>query len=278
MPIAPIVLSAAALHASWNALVKSVTDRLALMAVMGGATVVICLPMVLLSRSPSGRAWPELGTSIVLHTIYNLLLLEAYSDGDFNQVYPLARGTAPPTVAVASVIVVGEGLSALQVLGVLAVSAGLVMLASGRPHGSRRALTFAVVTGLVIAAYTVVDGVGVRRSGSVLGYTGCLLAIAGALTAAILVAIRSRRSETQRRIGADLVPRGILAGGLSIAAYALVLWAQTRGALAVVAALRETSVVFAAVIGAVMFHEHLPSRRIVASAVVAAGAAALALG
>jgi drug/metabolite transporter (DMT)-like permease len=278
VPIAPIVLSAAALHASWNALVKSVTDRLALMAVMGGATVVICLPMILLSRSPSGRAWPELGTSIVLHTIYNLLLLEAYSDGDFNQVYPVARGTAPPTVAVASVIVVGEGLSAIQVLGVLAVSAGLVMLASGRPHGSRRALTFAVVTGLFIAAYTVVDGVGVRHSGSVLGYTGCLLAIEGALTAVILVAIRSRRSETPRRIGADLVPRGILAGGLSIAAYALVLWAQTRGALAVVAALRETSVVFAAVIGAVMFHEHLPSRRIVASAVVAAGAAALALG
>jgi drug/metabolite transporter (DMT)-like permease len=278
VPVAPIVLSAAALHASWNALVKSVTDRLALMAVMGGATVLICLPMALLSRSPSGRAWPELGTSIVLHTIYNLLLLEAYSDGDFNQVYPLARGTAPPTVAVASVIVVGEGLSAIQVLGVVAVSAGLVILASGRPRGSRRALTFAVVTGLFIAAYTVVDGVGVRRSGSVLGYTGCLLATEGALTAAILVAIRSRRSQAPRKIGVHLVPRGILAGALSIAAYGLVLWAQTRGALAVVAALRETSVVFAAVIGAVMFDEHLPSRRIVASAVVAAGAAALALG
>jgi drug/metabolite transporter (DMT)-like permease len=278
VPVVPIVLSAAALHASWNALVKSVTDRLALMAVMGGATVVICLPMALLSRSPSGRAWPELGTSIVLHTIYNLLLLEAYSDGDFNQVYPLARGTAPPTVAVASVIVVGEGLSAIQVLGVLAVSAGLLVLASGRPHGSRRALTFAVVTGLFIAAYTVVDGVGVRHSGSVLGYTGWLLASEGALTLAVLLAIRSRRSETPKWDAADLVPRGVLAGALSIAAYGLVLWAQTHEALAVVAALRETSVVFAAVIGAVMFHEHLPSRRIVASAVVAAGAAALALG
>jgi drug/metabolite transporter (DMT)-like permease len=278
MPVAPIVLAAAVLHASWNALVKSVTDRLALMAVMGGATVVICLPMALLARAPSGRAWPELGTSAVLHTVYNLLLLEAYSDGDFNQVYPLARGTAPPTVALASVIVVGEGLSAIQVLGVLAVSAGLLVLASGRPRGSRRALTFAVVTGLFIAGYTVVDGVGVRHSGSVFGYTGWLLAIEGALTAAILVAIRSRRSETPNWDGADLVPRGTLAGALSIAAYGLVLWAQTRGALAVVAALRETSVVFAAVIGAVVFHEHLPSRRIVASTVIAAGAAALALG
>ncbi len=278
MPVAPIVLSAAALHASWNALVKSVTDRLALMAVMGGATVVICLPLALFSRTPSGRAWPELGTSVLLHTVYNLLLLGAYSDGDFNQVYPLARGTAPPTVAIASVIVVGEGLSAIQTLGVLAVSAGLLVLASGRQHGSGRALGFAVVTGLFIAGYTVVDGVGVRHSGSVLGYTGWLLALEGALTAAILMTIRWRRSETPRWDRADLVPRGVLAGALSIGAYGLVLWAQTHGALAVVAALRETSVVFAAVIGAVMFHEQLPSRRIAASAVIAAGAAALALG
>lgn len=233
--------------------------------------------MDVLARFPRGAAWPELGCSVLLHTLYNVLLIETYSDGDFNQVYPVARGTAPPTVAVASAIVVGEGLSVLQTTGVLAVSAGLLVLASGRPHGSKRALGFAVLTGLVIAAYTVVDGVGVRRSGSVLGYTGWLIGTEGALTALILVRLR-QRSTGGGRMDADAVLRGLLAAGLSVAAYGLVLWAQTHGRLAVVAALRETSVVFAAVIGATVFREDLPTRRILGSAVIAAGAAALALG
>ena len=248
------------------------------MAVMGAASLVICLPMDVLARFPRGAAWPELGSSILLHTIYNVLLIETYSEGDFNQVYPVARGTAPPTVAVASAIVVGEGLNAVQTAGVLAVSAGLLVLASGRPHGSKRALGFAVLTGLVIAAYTVVDGVGVRRSGSVLGYTGWLIGTEGALTALILVVPPS----AAHRGWAGWTPRpscaAWLPAGLSIAAYGLVLWAQTHGRLAVVAALRETSVVFAAIIGATVFREELPTRRIMGSAVIAAGAAALALG
>jgi drug/metabolite transporter (DMT)-like permease len=277
MPIAVVVLFAAGLHATWNALVKSVGDRLALMGVMGLWSVAICVPVALFAPAPLSAAWPELAASIVLHNVYNLLLIESYREGDYNQVYPIARGVAPPAVAVASVLVVGESLSVVQTVGVLTVSAGLMWLASGSRHQPKRALAFAVMTGLVIAAYTVVDGVGVRRSGSVLGYATWLFVGMGALTALILVVV-NRRTARRSRITRSLVRRGAVADVLSLVAYGLVLWAQTRGALAVVAALRETSVVFAAALGAFVFHERLPTRRIVGSVVIAAGAAALALG
>lgn len=277
MPLAVVVLFAASLHASWNALVKSVRERLALMAVMGLSSVAICLPAALVVRPPLVAAWPELAASMLLHSVYNLLLIESYRHGDYNQVYPVARGIAPPTVALASVLVVGESLSSLQAGGVLAVSAGLIVIATGSRHGTRRALKFAVLTGLLIASYTVVDGVGVRRSGSVPGYGSWLFAGNGAMMVLILVVANSR-AAAPTPISAKLVPRGVAADLLSLVAYGLVLWAQTKGSLAVVAALRETSVVFAAVLGAVIFRERMPTRRILGSIVIAAGAAALALG
>jgi drug/metabolite transporter (DMT)-like permease len=276
LPVVVVVLIAASLHATWNALVKSVGDRLALMAVMGVAGVGICVPVVILATPPRAAAWPEVGTSALLHALYNLLLIEAYREGDFNQSYPIARGTAPPTVAVAAVIFVGETLGPIQTLGLIAVSAGLFLLASGR-HGSKRSISFALLTGLAIASYTVVDGVGVRRSGSVLGYAGWLFLLNGLLMPVALY-IGRRRSAALTRISTAFITRGIVAAGLSLLAYGLVLWAQTRGELAVIAALRETSVVFAAVIGAIAFREQLPTRRVFASVLVAAGAAGLALG
>jgi drug/metabolite transporter (DMT)-like permease len=193
LPIAPVVLFAAALHATWNAVVKSVTDRLALMAVMGLATVAVCVPMALLVTAPRAAAWPEIAGSVLLHVVYNLLLIETYRHGEYNQVYPVARGIAPPTVAVASVLIVGETLSAVQTVGVLIVSGGLMVLAHGSRHEPKRALVFAVLTGLLIASYTVVDGVGVRRSDSVLGYTSWLFTAEGLMMVGALV-VASRLS------------------------------------------------------------------------------------
>jgi uncharacterized membrane protein len=277
VPVVPVVLLAAVLHASWNALVKPASDRLALMTLMTVVSSGICVPLALLATAPRTGAWPELGTSMLLHTVYNLLLIEAYRDSDFNQVYPIARGTAPPTVAIAAAIFVGESLSPVQTGGVLGVSAGLFVLAAGRRRGSRRAVGFALLTGLAIAAYTVVDGLGVRRSGSTLGYTAWLFLGNGMLMAVAMLAAR-RRSKAGLRIPRALRARGAAAGALSLAAYGFVLWAQTRGELAVVAALRETSVVFAAILGALVFHEQMPARRILASILIACGAASLALG
>jgi drug/metabolite transporter (DMT)-like permease len=277
LPVVPIVLVAAALHASWNALVSPAGDRAALVATISALSVAICVPVALLASSVHAAAWPELAVSAVLHLAYNWLLVAAYTDGDFSQVYPLARGTAPPTVALASAIIVGEGLGAARVGGVLLISAGLFTLALGPRGASRRAVLLAFATGLTIAAYTVCDGVGVRHSGTPTGYVSWLIAASGTLTALTL----SARPGVGARIAANLrplLPPAAVAAVFSIVAYGLVLWAQTRGALAVVAGLRETSVVFAALIGALVFREPLPARRVVASVVVALGAVALALG
>jgi drug/metabolite transporter (DMT)-like permease len=227
---------------------------------------------VLVAPLPHGASLPFLLASVAVHTVYNLLLIGCYRDSDFNQVYPVARGLAPPTVAVCAALLVGERISLPQAAGLGVLTVGMVAIASGRGRASRRGLMFAGLTGLAIAAYTVLDGVGVRRSGTSLGYTGWLFVAEGAVVP-ILWWVRRGRASAARRLPSELVARGAGAGVLSVVAYGLVLWAQTKGALAVVA-LRETSVV----IGAVMFRERMPSRRVLASAPIAAGAVILAAG
>jgi len=180
-------------------------------------------------------------------------------------------------VAICAALLVGERISPLQAAGLGVLTVGMVTIASGRGRASRRGLMFAGLTGLAIAAYTVLDGVGVRRSGTALGYTGWLFVAEGAVVP-MLWWVRRGRAGAARRLPSGLVMRGAGAGVLSVVAYGLVLWAQTKGALAVVAALRETSVVFGALIGAVMFHERMPSRRVLAAALIAAGAVILAAG
>jgi drug/metabolite transporter (DMT)-like permease len=272
-----LVLVAALLHASWNALVKSVDDRLAAMALIGATAVVVCVPVVLIARLPHGASLAFLVGSVGVHTIYNLLLIRCYRDSDFNQVYPVARGLAPPTVAICAVLLVGERIVMLQAAGLGVLTVGMLTIAAGRGRASGRGLMFAGLTGLSIAAYTVLDGVGVRRSGTALGYTGWLFVAEGAIVP-IVWWVRRGRAGARRRLPSGLVLRGAGAGVLSVLAYGLVLWAQTKGALAVVAALRETSVVFGALIGAAMFRERMPSRRILASVLIAAGAVILAAG
>ena len=223
------------------------------------------------SPLPAGDSWPLLLTSVVLHAVYNLLLMQSYRVGEFNQVYPLARGTSPLVVAAVAVLLVGEHLSLLQLLGVLVVSAGLasLVLVGGRPRPQQwPALTAAIATGLAIAAYAVVDGLGVRRSGSALGYTAWLFLLQGPVLP--LLALSRRRG----RLWAGLRPHlraGTACGVLSLIAYGLVLGAQTRGALAAVAALRETSVIIGAIIGAVFLHERFGRPRLIATILVATG-------
>jgi drug/metabolite transporter (DMT)-like permease len=294
-----LVVLAAALHATWNAIVKSIDDRLTMMAMLGLATSVVCLPVALLAAAPPGDAWPFLIGSIAVHGVYNLLLVALYHDTDFNQAYPLARGISPPTVALFAVLVVGEPLSAGQIAGLVVLSAGLLGVAlpgSGRRRRagargsarSRRAVGLAVLTGLSIATYTVLDGLGVRRCGTPFGYGGWLFVAEGLIVPAVWACGRLRAgggsvaASVGRRLATPPVPRDLLvraavAGVISVLAYGLVLWAQTRGELAIVAGLRETSVVFGALIGATVFGEQLPSRRIAASVLIGIGAVVLAV-
>jgi drug/metabolite transporter (DMT)-like permease len=292
VPVIPLVILAAALHACWNAIVKSIDDRLTVMAVLGLAGAVVSLPVALVAAPPAAGAVPFLVASVLVHGIYNLLLIALYGDADFNQAYPLARGISPPAVALFAVLVVGEPLSALQVAGLAVLSAGLLGVAlpaagGRRPgaaggDGTRRAVVLAVLTGLAIATYTVCDGLGVRRCGTPFGYGGWLFVGQGAIVPAVWLWHRLAEAGGAQRVRALRVPRELLwraalAGMISVLAYGLVLWAQTRGALAIVAGLRETSVVFGAAIGATVFGEPLPSRRVAASVLIAAGAVALSI-
>ena len=202
---------------------------------------------------------------------YNLLLMRCYRLGEFSQVYPLARGTSPLLVALAGAVFVGEQLSVSRLAGVLVISLGLgtLVFAGGVPtRAARPAIAAAVLTGVVIAGYTTVDGLGVRSAGTVAGYAGWLFLLQGPVLP--LAAVVVRRKLLWRQLRPHLLA-GLTGGVLSLVAYGLVLWAQTRGALAPIAALRETSVIVGAVIGAVLFGERFGRWRIAATILVAGG-------
>jgi drug/metabolite transporter (DMT)-like permease len=270
------VLFSALLHATWNSLAHAISDRLVGFALIGVACAVGGGLMVAFAGMPPAGAWPFIVASAALHVVYNLLLLASYELGEFSQMYPLARGTSPLVVAFVSVLVLGRKLPITELLGVLAVSAGLiaVVFIGGRP-GRRDlpALIAAVLTGLAIASYTVVDGLGVMHA-PLFAYTGWLFLLQGP-PIAVLAAIRRGR-ELRAAVRASGVT-GLAGGAISIVAYTIVLWAQTSGALAPIAALRETSIVFGALIGAVFLGERLGARRAIAAGVVLAGVVLISL-
>ncbi|WP_422746591.1 EamA family transporter [Mycobacterium sp. WMMD1722] len=270
------VLLSALLHAIWNSLAHNVADRLTGFALIGLVDGAGGAAMAALAGLPPAGAWPFIIASAALHVVYNLMLLASYQLGEFSQMYPLARGTSPWVVALISVLVLGRDLPASELVGILLVSAGLIglVVAGGRPaRGDVPALVAATVTGLTIAAYTVVDGVGVLQA-PLFAYTGWMFLLQGPPIAAITVVKRRRKLIGALRTSA--VP-GIAGGAISIAAYTIVLWAQTSGALAAVAALRETSIVFGALIGAWFLGERMGGRRAVAAAVVLVGVLLISL-
>jgi drug/metabolite transporter (DMT)-like permease len=284
-----VVLAAAVTHATWNAIAHGIKDQLLAFGLIGAGGILVAIPLVIVSPFPQSACWPYLLASIVIHVFYNLLLMRSYRYGEFGQVYPLARGTSPLVVTVLAAVFAAERPSAAQVAGVLVVSGGLALLvlagrtrrraaagggsgSAGRGGGSglgRAALLAAVGTGLTIAAYTTVDGLGVRLSGSSVAYIGWLMLVESLCVPAWALARRRHEllSGTSRRV----LWSGLLAGGLSVLAYGLVLWAQTRGDLAPIAALRETSVIFGAVIGTVVFREPFGRWRIAATLLVVIG-------
>ncbi|MDQ2728705.1 MAG: DMT family transporter [Actinomycetota bacterium] len=268
-----MVLVAAVLHAAWNAMAKAMKDQVVAFGLIGVTAIVWGVVVLVVARGPARAAWPFLALSAAIHVVYNVTLLNSYRFGDLSQVYPLARGLAPLLVAGGAEVVAGETLGPWQIVGVAVIAGGLTSLVwvRGRhPPGDRRALTLAVATGVAIAAYSVVDGLGVRRAASPLGYAGALFVAQDVVVVVAIVVLRRRRllGDVNRRWGL-----GVLGGLLSVSAYSLVLWAQTRAPLATVSALRETSVVVAALFGTVLLREGSGRRRILAALVVVAGIA-----
>lgn len=268
--IIAIVVGAGALHACWNAIIKQAADRLMAFAWLGVASTACGGLMLAATGLPYKTAIAFAVASAVIHVGYDLALISSYRLGAFNQTYPIARGTSPLLVAVGAYVIVGERLSAAALAGVVTLAAGLMSLAFSSGRMSRAdlpAVGAAVLTGLTIAGYTIVDGLGVRHSHDPWAYAGLLFLLQGP---AMTVAAAFRRPASQWRDTA-VMGRGLVAGVLSVAAYGIVLWAQAHAPLAEVAAIRETSVVFAALIGAAAFGEDFGRRRVAAAVVIATG-------
>lgn len=275
--VALLVLLAAVLHASWNVLVKIGGDRLLVQTIVIGTGSVACalaLPWVAL---PPLAVWPFVVASVAIHNLYFFCLLRAYAHGDLSQVYPIARGTSPLVVALAAIPLAGEHLVASELAGVALVTLGLASLAGGtRVGGDRRAIGYALATGLLIAAFTLVDGLGVRRAPDPLSFI--LWMQAGEIVPLGLFVWLRRRDRVASFVvghGVRGVASAVLGGLMAVSAYGIVLWAYSRAALAPVAALRETSVVMAAAFGTVSLGEPFGPRRVLASIVVVVGVALL---
>jgi drug/metabolite transporter (DMT)-like permease len=261
-----LVLLAAIMHAGWNALVKVSDDRVAAMCgvtIAGGLGGLALLPF---AETPAVASWPYLALTTIIHIGYYGFLITAYREGDLSQVYPIARGGSPLLLAVLSAPVLGEPLRATQLVGVLVISLGIASLAFGR--GSRKALFYAFGTAAFIAAYSATDALGVRLAGDALGYIAWLFIIDGMMMAAFAAARGGRAFIAFSRANWRQVGGG---AALAVAAYGIVVWAYSLGTVAPISALRETSVVFAAIIGSVFLGEPFGARRIIAASVVAAG-------
>ena len=265
-----LVLAAAALHASWNALVKIGGDPFVRLAVVNAVGGLCALPFLPLVAVPDPASWPYLVGSIVVHHAYYLALAYGYRFGDLSHVYPIARGSAPPMVALAAWALAGESLSPTGILAITVISGGIVSLAfaGGWRVSSAKPVAFALATGVAIAGYTLCDGLGGRAAGDVFGYIAWLFVL-DAVPFSLLVAWR-RRAVLGSALAASWRP-AVLGGVLSVGAYALVIWAMTVSRMASVSALRETSVILAALIGTRLLREPFGTRRLIAASAVACG-------
>ncbi len=276
-----LVLLAALTHAGWNAMLKGKRgEPLTSMAGLAIVWALVGAPLLFLVPAPSPASWPHLAASTVIHLVYLALLVAAYERGDLSVVYPIARGLPPVLVAGVAWLVVGEALGPLALGGLLMVTAGVLFLGwdsiTGRVGTRHRvSVGLAFATACCIGGYTSIDGIGVRVSGATSGYVVWLFVAEGA-TFAIYALWRGGR-PLLREVRARALP-SLIAGVLSAGAYAVVLWAMTHAPIALIAAVRETSVIFAALIGTVLLGEPFGRRRVLAAASVAAGIVAIKLG
>ncbi|AET93397.1 putative 10 TMS drug/metabolite exporter, DME family, DMT superfamily [Burkholderia sp. YI23] len=271
-----VVLFAALLHASWNAMLHGNRDRFLSMTWMSIAIGVVSVFVVLYLPLPPRAAWPYIVASGLVHIAYNLSLVRAYRRGDLAQAYPIARGSSPMLVTLGAALFAHEGIGGLHALGIALISCGIMALALQGGRVSRAGALAALTTGVTIAIYTVIDGIGVRLSeGEAITYTAWMFMFYWFMPV-IFVAKRGLPALWTPLRDAPMAVGSSLAGGLvSIAAYGIVIWAMQAGAMGAVSALRETSVVFAALIGRVFLQEPVSAKRWLACVVVAAGAVLL---
>jgi drug/metabolite transporter (DMT)-like permease len=271
--VVALVVSAALLHATWNALLCSRTDPLWSATVMSFAATAAAIPGVLILPLPASASWAYLSLSAVLQVAYTAFLVQAYRHADLTQAYPLARGSVPLLAALGGVVLAGEQLSMLAIAGVALASLGIMSLAFGKGRASPKAVAAAFANGLVIAAFTVTDGIGARLSGDYVAYLTWVVLLYGILMPAAFLSVRRRLVV---RWSAPETHAALAAGLVQLVTYGTVIWALTLAPIGPVAALRSTNIVFAALLGRVFLREPLTPRRLGACVAIAAGAACLA--
>jgi len=271
------VLLGAALHAAWNALVRASADRLLeTLLVLTGAGAVTAIAAWFLPL-PAPACWPHLGASVVVHVGYFTLVALAYRKGDLSLVYPIMRGSAPALTALAAVALLSERPSGWAWAGIVSISGGVLLLvldSRGRDGLSAASIGFALANAAVVVLYTVIDGVGARRSGHPFSYTAWMLLLTAGLS--LWLALIARRRQVVRHL-ARRWHFGLAGGGCTFASYALALWAMTHAPIALVAALRETSIVFGTLFAALALKEPISPLRYASIAAIAAGAVSLKL-
>ena len=284
-PIVWAVLCGAALHAGWNALVKSAHDKTVDTALVHFLGAIVALPLLCFVGLPRVEAAPYIAASLVIHIGYYIALAGAYEHGELGMTYPIMRGFAPLLVALASGSLLGEAPSTAAWLGIVAITVGVAMVGLAHPGEAlhhRKALAFAFANAAIIAVYTVVDGLGVRAEvkagGNALRYVMILFVLDG-LPYPLLVWLRRTPAQRQQIVAYARTrwPMAALGGAASIGSYAIALWAMTKAPVASVAALRETSVLFAALLGSWLLREKFGWQRALGTAVVVLGVVSLRL-
>jgi drug/metabolite transporter (DMT)-like permease len=271
-----VVLFGAALHAAWNALVRAGSDPVRGTAIVVFGAAVAAAPVLVLLPVPAPASWPYLAASAAVHVVYFVLVALAYKAGDLSLVYPLMRGGAPLMTALAATSL-GEPLTGWGWAGVVLIGGGVLLMAcdtrAGRGGGPRPVL-LALLTAGVVSLYTVVDGLGARSSGSPLSYTGWMLVFTAL---ALLPVVRATAPVTATPPVRGRQRWGVVGGACTFGSYAIALWAMTRAPIPLVAALRETSVVFATLIAVLLLRERVSRVRWAAVGVIAAGTVAIKL-
>jgi drug/metabolite transporter (DMT)-like permease len=266
------VLTAAAFHAGWNAILKLNVEPLVATSLVAAASAVVVMPLAFVLELPPAPAWPYLLASVAIHIVYYYTLAQAYRFGDLGHVYPIARGTAPLMTAVLATVWLRETLGVYGWAGIIVLAMGILLLAvrggrSLKPFDAR-SVVYALATSLTITTYTLVDGIGARLAGASLPYTVWLFVLSGGCMG--LYGFARVGHRLIREFAANWVLT-IAGAALSTSAYAIAIWAMTVAPIALVAALRETSVLFAALIAVVLLREPLLPARIAAALLVLAG-------
>jgi drug/metabolite transporter (DMT)-like permease len=272
------VLFAAACHAGWNATIKRGLDPLAATVAISIGAALVSLVLVPAVGLPAAAAWPWVAASVAIHLVYFAALIEGYRAGDMGQVYPIARGSAPLMTAIAATAFIGEHLEPGGWLGIVLVVVGVLALSlrGGRALAKldRRAVGFALFTAVTICAYSVVDGIGARLAGSANAYSVALFVGIGPVMMLYAFARRGWKAMAAVR---QLWGTGAAGGALQLGSYSIAIWAMTVAPIAIVAALRETSVLFGAIIAVTVLKEPLRASRVVAALLIVAGLALIRL-